>query len=471
MKVNQIYSLVNSVARQMWGENAITVTDLTGIMSLGKTVISSSTDRDLFLNTLVDRIGKTIIRTLNLELEFPNLMVDDFEWGSIIQKINVQPVDAVQNKSFKISENGFTPNQFDVNPIGVSQTFFTDSSTWEFDYTIPDKLLDSAFLSESALASFINAITTAVSDSMTMALNNMAYMAIDNFVAEKLKGHSNIVNVLAMYNTQFSQSKTQDTCLTDPEFCRYASMVMNNYIKYMSKPSKLYNMGGMVRATSRDNLHVLISADFASATEVYLQSDTFNYSFVELPNYKEYVCLQGTGNTTPNWKDNTTINIIPSSSLEGANGVVQSGIIGIFFDRQAIAYGYTDMYTGTDRNNRNRYTNYTYSATKQWLLDLSENGVIFIADENDKGISLDKSTLTFANSSADAQALTVTTVPVGETVTWASSDADVATVSSGTVTPVGSGTCTITATSEIDGVTYTATCAVTVGSTTQAKHK
>lgn len=376
MKINQIYTLINSVARQMWGEDAITVTDLTGLISMGKSVINSSTDRDLFLNTLVDRIGKTVIRTLDLELDFPNLMVNEFEWGAIIQKINVQPVMAKANKSVQITEEGFTPNQFDIDVVEVSQTFFTDANTWEFDYTIPDKLLNSAFTSEAGLASFISAIMSAVSDSMTMALNNMAYMAIDNFVAEKIKGNNGIVNILALYNAQFpNATETQASCITSKEFARYASMVMNNYVKYLSKPSKLYNMGGMVRATARDNLHILISADWASAFDSYLSSDTWHNDLVSLPNYKEFVTLQGTGTTSPNWIDNTSINIVPSS---GGEAIEQTGIIGIFADRQAIAYGYTDMYSGTDRNNRNRYTNFTYSCVKQFLNDVSENGICFI---------------------------------------------------------------------------------------------
>lgn len=381
MKINQIYTLINSVARQMWGEDAITVTDLTGLISMGKSVINSSTDRDLFLNTLVDRIGKTVIRTLDLELDFPNLMVNDFEWGSIIQKINVQPIMSKANKSTQITEEGFTPNQFDVDTIDVSQTFFTDANTWEFDYTIPDKLLNSAFASEAGLASFISAIMSAVSDSMTMALNNMAYMAIDNFVAEKIKGNNGVVNILALYNAQFpNATETQSSCITSKEFARYASMIMNNYVKYMSKPSKLYNMGGMVRATARNNLHILISADWASAFDSYLSSDTWHNDLIKLPNYREFVTLQGTGVTSPNWIDNTTINIVPSS---GGNAIEQTGIIGIFADRQAIAYGYTDMYSGTDRNNRNRYTNFTYSCVKQFLNDVSENGVCFIVADTE----------------------------------------------------------------------------------------
>lgn len=387
MKINQIYTLINSVARQMWGEDAITVTDLTGLISMGKSVINSSTDRDLFLNTLVDRIGKTVIRTLDLELDFPNLMVNDFEWGAIIQKINVQPVMAKANKSVQITEEGFTPNQFDVDTVTVTQTFFTDADTWEFDYTIPDKLLNSAFTSEAGLASFISAIMSAVSDSMTIALNNMAYMAIDNFVAEKIKNNNGVVNILALYNAQFpNATETQASSITSKEFLRYTSMVMNNYVKYLEKPSVNYNVSGMVRATARDNLHVLISGQWASAFDSYLSSDTWHNDLIALPNYREYIYLQGQKDTNlgvNDWRANCSINIKPSSSGENDDPIVAGGIIGIFADRQAIAYGYTDMYTGTDRNNRNRYTNFTYSATKQYINDISENGVIFVVAETE----------------------------------------------------------------------------------------
>lgn len=59
-------------------------------------------------------------------------------------------------------------------------------------------------------------------------------------------------------------------------------------------------------------------------------------------------------------------------------------------------------------------------------------------------------------------ALTATTVPADAEVTWTSSDATVATVSSGTVTGVAAGSATITATITVDEVDYTDTCAVTV---------
>lgn len=59
--------------------------------------------------------------------------------------------------------------------------------------------------------------------------------------------------------------------------------------------------------------------------------------------------------------------------------------------------------------------------------------------------------------------LRATTVPANETVTWASSDETIATVSNtGSVTGVAAGTATITASFEKDGTTYSDTCKVTV---------
>ena len=74
------------------------------------------------------------------------------------------------------------------------------------------------------------------------------------------------------------------------------------------------------------------------------------------------------------------------------------------------------------------------------------------------GITLDKTTLSFTDSTS--QTLTATVEPSNSTdsVTWETSDAGVATVSSGVVSPVSNGSCTITA----KAGSYSAICEVTV---------
>lgn len=76
-------------------------------------------------------------------------------------------------------------------------------------------------------------------------------------------------------------------------------------------------------------------------------------------------------------------------------------------------------------------------------------------------ITLDKDTLALTVG-GDAGSLSATTVPAGQTVTWTSSDDEVATVAAGSVSPVAAGSATITATITVEGQNYTDTCAVTV---------
>ena len=126
MKVTQVYSLMNDIAQQAWGEDAIAVQDLTGLISLGNKTLSSSTDIDNFLKVLVDRIGRTVIRNLDLEINYPNIVRDGFEFGAVLQKISVQPLGAEAATQWDVGSAGYTPDQFRIRKANVVQSLFSD---------------------------------------------------------------------------------------------------------------------------------------------------------------------------------------------------------------------------------------------------------------------------------------------------------------------------------------------------------
>ena len=101
----------------------------------------------------------------------------------------------------------------------------------------------------------------------------------------------------------------------------------------------------------------------------------------------------------------------------------------------------------------------TYAVTDTENCEYSDGKCIHCGYEEPKAatISLDKSSLTMTAGDS-ASTITATTGNGSGDVSWQSSDTSVATVSSGAVTPVAAGSCTITAT--YSGVS--ATCAVTV---------
>ena len=397
MKVNQIYSLLNDINAQMFGEDALKVHDLSGIISMGQSIVGDGTATDKFLGKLVDRIGKTVIRTLDLELEFPSLYMDSFEFGAVLQKITVSPFDAIASSEWQVGDNGFTPTFADVKKNAkVFVRYFTDASTFKFQTTIPDDLFTTAFTSESMMAQFIDAIIGAMTDSMTIALNNMSRTAINNFIAEKIKATNGVVNLLEGYNALLGAGNeiTAEKAMHDKEFARYASTIIRQYIKYLAQPSVLYNVGDgaggeVLRATARDNMHVLMLSNLKSLFDAYLLSDSFK-DIYGLPNYTEVAYWQANKGTNVinDFVTNSSIAVTPSSEAgqKSPTNVEQSGIVCVLADRLAIAVGLNKRRAGSFYNSIDAYSNISQTATMQYINDLSENGVIFIvADAKSSG--------------------------------------------------------------------------------------
>lgn len=377
MQINQIYQLLNDTAAECFGSQAVATLDIEDLVALRDTVFSAGSD--LFLNTLVDRIGKTVLRTLDFTATFPKFLMEEYEYGCILQKINVDVMPAQEAQYANLGSVGFQPevHMYKVDKPRVFQDFFHNGiNAWEIDVTIPDTLYKSAFENAQAMAAFINGIFDTMSTSMNIQLENDTRIALLGFIGEKVNASNGVVDLLSLYNQiAATPITTADAAMCDKEFLRFAGKIMRNYIEYMKKPSVLYNMASRIRATSRDNMHVLMLTEFASATATYLESDTFHNELVKLPYYQEVEYWQGTGATAPNFADCSTVDIkIPSDGT----AVQQAGIVAVFMDREAVGTGIFDRFSAADRSNRLRFTNYTEGATIQSFADTSENGVIFV---------------------------------------------------------------------------------------------
>lgn len=383
MEVKQIYSLVNSVSQQAWGATAPTVQDMSGIIALGRTIGVDgnwTAGADKFLNTLVDRIGKTVIRTLDSRLDFPNFIMNDFEFGAILQKIDVQPIQAVRDNSWNVGENDFTSDYLNVYKPSVSSYLFDTMTTWTCKVTIPDIMLRTAFTSESAMSSFINAIMSSLSNSIESQLNKMSHMAVCNLIAEKSKASSNIIDLVSMYNTQYRAELNASSALVNADFLKFAGFIIRNYTKYLRDESVKYNTAGKVRATARDNMHILMLSIFADATDTFLSADTYHDTMVSLPLYTEVNYWQNAGNTgTPTIDVLGKVNVIPSSEDGQATPTAEEveNVVCVLCDRQAIGTTIKERWSASDRFNSERRTNYTQGANIGWFNDLSENCVVF----------------------------------------------------------------------------------------------
>lgn len=386
MEVKQIYSLINSISNEIWGKSAPSVKDMSGIISLGRTIGANGTwtaDADKFLNKLVDRIGKTVIRTIDSRVDLNNFIMQDFEFGAILQKIDIQPLEARQDNSWNIGANDFTSVYLDVYKPNVDSKLFSTITAWTVKLTVPDRLYRSAFTGDAGMTAFVNGMIGSMSEDLERQLNKMNHMCLCNFVAEKKKNSNNVVNLVTLYNTTFGYTSEDagyqpvgGTALYNKDFLKFATREINNYVKFMADDSARYNIGGKIRATSRDNMHCIMLTDFSSSVASYLESDTYHNEMVALPLYTEINYMQYTGGS---FDYRGGIVMIPSSEEGEASPTTQTvgNVVGVLVDRQALGTTITERWSASDRFNSERRTNYTQGANIGWFNDLSENGVVF----------------------------------------------------------------------------------------------
>lgn len=370
----------------MWGHDYVDTIDTTGLIDYGNHVLNSATDIDKFCSALVDRIGKTVIRNLDLDINYPNLMVNDFTFGATLQKISVDPLEASAAARWDIANPNFTPTLFKIDIPTVHQELFSGVDTWNVDVTIPDRILRTAFTSAEAMGSFIDAIMSAMRDTMVLHINYMNRVALNTAIAKKISEGDNVIHLLTDFG---DQTLTANTALQTPAFLKYMWKTMVAYIDYMSEPCVAFNANGRVRATRRDNMHIFLNNQVEAAYKAYLESDTFNMEEIKLPLYQRVISWQGafgdttpgTTNALPDFASATTIDNTIDSTTTPATTVTQNYVIAAFFDRQAVFTTIKDLRTSTDRNNRDEYTNFSEKADIGYCVDTdNENGLVFVLD-------------------------------------------------------------------------------------------
>lgn len=375
-KVSQIYDLVNQTAKESMGEQAITVKDVSSLIALGDSVLASNTDTENFLNTLVDRIARTVFSVRQYESDSEGMVRHPFEFGCIVQKIYVDLPEAKKNDAWEIGKGDYTPKFAPVIKPTAKQKLFNGVSTWEVDVTIPDFMFRTAFTNETSMATFIDAIFTAMDNMMTLALENNANLTRASFIARKIKGGKpcGAINLLHEYNTITNAGLTVESALMNAEFLAWASRSINLWVKRMSKMSVLFNEEGYKRHTPKDKLVVNLLQDFTSACDTFLGANTFHDELVKLPMYDSVAYWQGAGESF-DFNDTSAINIKLDDSAQGT--ISKKGIIGVIYDYEAMGVTLNERRSTSDRNNHDEYTNYYNKANIGYFNDMSENGIVF----------------------------------------------------------------------------------------------
>lgn len=397
MEVKQIYTLINSVSKEVLGKTDIVQEDLTGIVDLGTEVFNQNAV-DNYVKSLVNHIGKVIFVNRPYAGKVPSVLMDAWEFGSVLEKISADVPEAEENGTWDLTD-GQSYDQDVFHKPTVTAKFFNSKVTFEVPVSITERQVKESFSNAAQLNGFISMIYAAVEKSMTIKADALIMRTINNMIAETVLADAQAfgataagdmagadlasastarcVNLLKLYNdkTGASTKLTAAKAITDPDFIRFASYVMGTYADRLQSISTVFNVGGKERFTPKDMLHVVLLSDFAKAAQTYLYSDTFNRGDVLLPQAETVPFWQGSGQ---NYEFASTGNINIKES--GGKAVEISGVLGVMFDRDALGVCNLDRRVTTNYNAKAEFFNNYYKFDAGYFNDTNENFVVFFIE-------------------------------------------------------------------------------------------
>lgn len=381
MKVNQIYELMNEVTGEILGKTDLITEDLSNTVDVGTEIFNAS-DVDNYVRSLVDHIGRVVFVNRPYSGNVPSVLMDGWEYGSVMEKITADLPEATENESWELQDGtSYDPNIF-YKPT-VTAKFFNKKVTFEIPVSFTELQVKESFSDANQLNGFISMIYTAVDKSMTIKIDSLVMRTINNMIGETVhseyedgdyavKSGVRAVNLLKLYNDSFNTSLTAANAITDSNFIRFAAYKMGLYETRLSKVSSLFNIGGKDRFTPTDLMHVVLLADFSKAANVYLQSDTFHDEFTALPNAETVPYWQASG-TDYAFSNTSKINVKTASN----NSIELGGILGVMFDRDALGVTNLDRRVTTQYNAKAEFFNNWYKFDAGYFNDTNENFVVF----------------------------------------------------------------------------------------------
>lgn len=393
MEMNQIYTITNTVVNEVIGSTAVVNEDLSNIVDIGTAIFNASAF-DAYVKSLVNHIGKVIFVDRPYTGAAPSVLMDGWEYGSVLEKISSEMPVASENESWNLVDGeSYDPHVF-YQPKAQAK-FFNKRTTFEIDRSITELQVKQSFSSATQLNAFLSMLMNETQKALTVRMDSLIMRTINNMIAETvvssygittpgtspvLTGSSTVkaVNLLKLYNNQFTETLTAANALVTPEFIRFAALQMSLYSDRLTRMSTLFNVGGSQRFTPRDYQHIVYLSEFRRAADVYLQSDVFHDTMTRLPDGETVPFWQGSG-TDYSFSSTGLINVIPTSeeNKETQTTIKVPGVLGVIFDRDALGVANLDRRVTTQYNAKAEFTNYFYKQDAGYFNDLNENFVVF----------------------------------------------------------------------------------------------
>jgi len=392
-----VYGIVNAMSTEMFGPNAtITAMDTSTFVTVGETLLRSGYTNTL--DALSNVIGRTIHAVRRYNGRFKIIMKTPAEWGGIERKISfyakgMQPAGDWNTQLAATQLNdGQSVDHYVISKKYPLEINFCGIKVMEYEDTTFLYQLKGAFQSESAFSDFVSAKLVDIANDLETKVEAENRLMVLNAIGAtyNVGGARQKVNLRAEFNTKFGTSYTVTDLLTThlAEFVAFMVAKIEGDMELMRERNELFhiyparnddngNALTLVRHTPPEARRLILYMPLIRDEMKQVFPTLFESGYLRLENYEGVEYWQNPNDPmavsiTPN-----QLNVV-SGEAETGNAVALSNVVGLLFDRDAMAMSIKNEEALTSPiNSRGSYYNTFYHYSTMYKLDQSENMVLY----------------------------------------------------------------------------------------------
>lgn len=386
MKVSQLATFLNETAvPEFLGKDAngdpvvIIKEDLSNFLDFGRAFTDTATENDLdnFIKKLGDKVGRQIFVSREYEPLRTSILRDGTEWGSVVEKSRIIPRDFETNFVWDLTAGEKYDEFLTYKPNNASVKYYNKKVTYRIPLEVTRKQVRGAMTGADAFVRFVGALEQTVANQMSLAYEIMSQRLLNGMIAETAR-NSREVKLGTMYLAETGTSfDSEEEMLHDPAFLRWATSVILDYKNLITRMSNSYNDGSVMTFTPAEYQRLTLLSTFSTNLETQLYSGTYHEKFIQLGEFDTVPFWQTIGDKSYSARSEVKATPIHYIDTEGDTDVDVHGVIGILYDRDAVAIFNHEKYTTTFVNPDTAVTRYNHFEDLSLYADTSENFVVF----------------------------------------------------------------------------------------------
>lgn len=395
MDFKQSATLLNDVLEQMTGESSLAPVDEAEFVSVATTVLQTGYDA---LNTAISQVlTKSIYSARAYEPIYPSIERDSEVWGGIVRKVTVLDLDFMDDEGYNLANgNGISDcDPFYINRRKSVQFNLYGGNVKELCETVTEEQLRQAFSSSADFGSFMAAQSQNLVNQLNQKIEAESRIVVNNMIAAAAyEGGDRVLHVLSEYKDETGNTTiTAANYLSNDEFEPFAKWLygrLNTLKAFMAERTSKYHANittyngeslskPIMRHTPEQYLNIFMLTDFMNQVDSSALSGIYNQQLLSIGGYERVNYWQSI--ETP-----TTVSVVANildtdgTCYSTEDPCVVEGVIGCFFDDEALGITVIDEGVRSIENPRGRYFSNWYNWTCRWHNDQTENFVVLVLD-------------------------------------------------------------------------------------------